>query len=287
MIINSRRIPFGLGLGLAALASGLAVPAQPGPPAGMSLQRLPDGTRFLLIGNKATRPAPTLFVLQGDLDTVQREPLYTEVARLVAAQGFIGVALDAPGHGEDHRPGEPAELSSWCWRLEQGEDLLGGFLRRFRAVLDHLVAQGITDPARVAACGTSRGGFLAFHLAAAEPRIRCVAGIAPVTDLRALREFNTSTARASAAALALERLAPALAGRPVWITIGNHDQRVDTDRAIAFSRSLVTAAGEARDSVPVELLVHAEPGHRSRVQDHERLAAWLLAQPALQPGPGP
>lgn len=242
------------------------------------MERLPDGTRYALIGAKPERPAPTLFVLQGDIDVARREPIYTEVARLLALHGFISVIIDAPGHGEDHRMGEPAELASWDWRVNQGQDLIGGFVVRARAVLDHLIREKITDPDKVAACGTSRGGYLAFQLAAHEPRVRCAGGISPVTNLLALREFNATTNRAATEALALENLAPRLAGRPVWISIGNNDARVSTDAAIAFSRALVACAPPDREIVPVELLVHAGPGHRSTMQDHERLAAWLKAQ---------
>ncbi len=247
-------------------------------PSLLRVERLPDGTRYALIGAKPGHPSPTLFVLQGDIDVARREPIYTEVARLLAPRGFVSVVIDAPGHGEDHRPGEPAELAAWNWRVDQGQDLIGGFVARARDVLDHLIREKITDPDKVAACGTSRGGFLAFQLAAHEPRIRCVGGISPVTDLLALREFNATTNRAAAEALALSNLASRLASRPAWICIGNNDTRVSTAAAIAFSRALVASAPPDRDIAPVELLVHAGPGHRSTVQDHQRLAAWLLAQ---------
>jgi len=274
-----------LGVALPLLAS-----AEPGPggtaplPAdnGLRLERLPDGTRYALIGNPAAKRAPTLFVFQGDIDVARREPLYTEVGRIVAKAGFLAVVIDAPAHGEDRRADEPVELPGWRARVDRGEDLVGAFLARSRAVLDHLVNTGAADPARVAAVGTSRGGFLAFHFAAAEPRVRCVGGIAPVTDLLALREFNGTPAAAAAEALALARLAPALAGRPAWLCIGNRDARVSTEAAIAFSRALVAAA-PADAPAPVTLLVHDGDGHRSTPADHERLAAWLLAQPALRP----
>lgn len=253
--------------------------AETGPDAsGLRLERLPDGTRYAVIGEPGPQPAPTLFVFQGDIDTARREPIFTAVARLVARHGFLSVVIDAPAHGEDHRPGEPKELEAWNWRVDHGEKLVDGFVTRARAVLDHLVSTKRTDPTRVAAVGTSRGGFLAFHFAAAEPRIRFVGGISPVTDLMALREFSATTRRADVDALALTTLAPRLAGRPAWISIGNHDTRVGTDQAIAFSRALVAAAPPATEKIPVELIVHSVPGHRSSEQDHVRLAAWLLEQ---------
>ena len=247
----------------------------------IDVQRLPTGLRFGLIGERQSQPAPTLFVLQGDLDVARREPIYTEVARLLARHGFISVMIDAPAHGEDRREGEGSELAAWCTRVDQGENFLGDFTTRARAVLDYLVKERITDPTRVAACGTSRGGFLAFHLGAAEPRIRFIGGIAPLTDLTALKEFATITHRPQAEALSLTTLAPRLAGRPAWVCIGNNDARIDTDQVIAFTRALVkaTAQGQKADaSVPVEVVINTSAGHRSTLHDHELLAAWLLQQ---------
>lgn len=244
----------------------------------LRVERLPDGTRYAVIGESKGGPAPTLFVFQGDIETAMRERLYTQVARLLVPEGFLGVILDAPAHGEDHQPDEPKELAAWQWRLDHGRDLVGGFVAKSRAVLDRLIKEKRTDPARVAAVGTSRGGFLAFHFAAAEPRIRCVGGISPVCDLRALREFNDATQPKAADALALKTLVPRLVGRPAWISMGNHDTRVDTDAAIAFSRALVAAAPADAAKIPVDLIVHSVPGHRSTEQDHKLLAAWLLEQ---------
>lgn len=249
----------------------------------LRLERLPDGTRYALIGNPPVRPAPTLFLFQGDIDEARRQRIYTEVARIVAQSGFVGVVLDAPAHGEDRRPGEPKELAAWCWRIEHGENLVAEFISRARAVLDHLIREKSTDPSRIAAVGTSRGGFLAFHFAAAEPRVRCVGGISPVTDLFVLRKFHVTTEREASDAFSLSTLAPRLAKRPAWISIGNQDTRVGTENAIAFSRALVAAAGSDSERIPVDLMVHATPGHRSTEQDHVRLAAWLLDQLSVRP----
>jgi len=250
----------------------------------LRVERLASGVRYGLVGSSQGKPAPTLFVFQGDLDTVRQQPLYIEVARILARQGFLGVVLDAPAHGEDRRPNEPTELAAWRTRVDRGEDLLDGFLARSRAVLDHLILSGQSDPTRLAAVGTSRGGFLAFHFAAAEPRIRCVGGIAPVTDLLALREFSGVARLKETQDLALVHLAKRLANRPVWLSIGNRDERVSTEAAIMFSRALVAAAAPEAPA-PVTLLVHAGAGHRSSPEDHERLAAWLLTQPPFSSKP--
>jgi hypothetical protein len=74
----------------------------------------------------------------------------------------------------------------------------------------------------------------------------------------------------------------------VWLSIGNNDQRVDTDRAIAFTRAIVQASArqskQPDPTIPVELIVAPSAGHRKIDQAHEMLAAWLATQlPAASP----
>ena len=42
--------------------------------------------------------------------------------------------------------------------------------------------------------------------------------------------------------LSIINSADKLAGRPIWLCIGNNDERVDTDKAIAFTRKVVAEA---------------------------------------------
>ena len=280
---------FTLFAGLVFLAGSPALRADRLVPSPLRILRLEDGLRFGLIGDCRLRRAATLFVFEGSLEDAEREPVYTEVARILSRHGFLGVVLDAPAHGEDHRAGEPPELEGWRARLDQGEDLVGPFTQKARAVLAYLVKEGCTDPERIVACGTSRGGFLAFHFAAAEPRVKLVAGISPVVDLMALREFRGASRRALAEKLSLIRLAPSLGNRPVWLSVGNHDLRVDTDQTIAFARALVwarTGPGDRDAVIPVELLVCPTKGHTNIDDAHGLLAAWILRQFGM-PAAGP
>jgi dienelactone hydrolase len=267
-----------------ATARGLlllaAVPAAPvcGADRVQSLQT-PAGVRFALRGEKPAAPAPTLFVFATAAEPTLAAAEYNQVGRLLAGDGWLCVALDVPCHGQDVKDGEkPGDLAGWRKRLERGEELLAPFAARASAVLDHLVKQGYADPARVAACGTSRGGFAALHFAAAEPRVRSVAAFAPVTDLLLLREFAGTTRPEAARALALDRHADKLAGRGVWLCIGNHDERVGTDAAIAFTRRAVQAAVKKGLPPPVELHVTATPGHTIHATAHDEAAAWFRRQ---------
>src|SRR5262249_33706720 len=151
------------------------------------------------------------------------------------------------------------QMEGWRKRLDAGEDLLGPFLRNAGRTLDYLIEQGYTDPKRVAACGVSRGGFLAYHFASVESRVRAAAGISPLTDMMALREFTGSAHAPGIEKLSTIHLAPKLTNTAIWLSIGNNDTRVDTDLAIAFTRAVVreTAHHDKKSDavIPVELVV--------------------------------
>jgi predicted esterase len=217
------------------------------------------GTPFAMLPSQA---GPALLLFATTAEGTLTHDLYGRVGRHLHARGWNVISLDVPCHGADARAGEPPELAGWAARVAAGEDLVAAWQARVRDVVAHLAATGIT---RFAAAGTSRGGYAALQAAASEPRIAAVAGFAPVTRLTALREF----AGVDAARFDAHQAVPALAGRPVWLTIGAADDRVGTDHAIAFARAL-TAAGSA-----VSLHVLPTPGHCSEPAWHDAAAAWL------------
>ena len=236
----------------------------------------PSGMAYATLPRQSGGPAPTLllFAMAG-ADTLCTEP-YCRVGRLLHAQRWNVVSLNLPCHGDDRRAGEPTELAGWAARVKDGEDLVAAFQTRVNDVLEHLVATGIADPACIAAAGTSRGGFLAFHAAAANPLIRAVAAFAPVTDLIALSEFAGQEQNPLVHRLALVNAAEALADRAAWITIGNADVRVGTDRAVAFAGALKSAALTHKLTPRITLRVLPIPGHSSVPERHDEAANWLL-----------
>jgi dienelactone hydrolase len=236
------------------------------------------GTAFAMLPPHAGKPAPTLllFAMAG-ADTLCTEP-YCRVGRLLHARGWNVVSLDLPCHGADSRAGEPLELAGWAARTWAGEDFVGVFQERVNTVLAHLAATGLADPARIAAAGTSRGGFMAFQAAAGNPLIRAVAAFAPVTDLIALREFAGQEQNPLVQRLALASAVEKLAGRAAWLTIGHADDRVGTDLAIAFAEAF---RGEAvKRGLPSNIILRVlpTPGHSSFPEWHEAAAEWLGGQ---------
>ncbi|MFO1021111.1 MAG: prolyl oligopeptidase family serine peptidase [Planctomycetales bacterium] len=258
----------------------------------IQLRRTAGNVPFGLIGEVGSgkAPAPTLFVIAHGLDVMRTEEVYTEVAVQLAREGWVCVILEPPCHGEDVVPGEPKYLEGWRSRVERDQEFIGAFTAKGRAVLDLLIAEKVADPDRVAVYGTSRGGFLAYHLAAAEPRIKAAAGVSPVTRLTALREFSGMKDPAKAEQWDVARLGSKLAGRAIWLSIGNNDLRVNCDDAIAFTRSVVRASArpdKPEAIIPVELLVGPAAGHTKIEKAHERLAEWLRKTVLLRPDETP
>lgn len=241
----------------------------------ITVQQTADGVRFGLLGNKGSAPAPTLFILASSLEDALGNDAYGKVGRLLLEKGIVCVSLDLPCHGKERKADEPAGIAGWRARLEKGHEVVSPFTKKVSAVLDHLVKEGISDPKKVAICGTSRGGFMAVHTAAADSRIKCTVAFAPVTDLLALREFAGTEKHAPTKDLDLRKHAAKLAGRSLWLCIGNNDERVGTEQAITFTRNVVAASVAQKKPADVQLHVMDTIGHRIHATAHEEAAAWL------------
>lgn len=252
-------------------ADSLAVPR-----GNVLTRETPDGARFGIWGTKVSYPAPTLFVLSATIDESLGDPYYRQCGNALAEQGFLCVSLDLPGHGMDRRDDEPGGLNAWRVRSDRGEDFVTPFTRRARQVLDYLIQAGYTDPHRVAACGTSRGGFMALRMTAVEPRIRATVAFAPVTALGTLREFHGAANTDHVEALSLLARAGALGGRSLWLIIGDRDERVGTDDAVAFARRVTKLSLAQGKTADVTLIVQPEPkGHTTPAGAPALAAAWI------------
>jgi dienelactone hydrolase len=241
--------------------------------------RTESGVRFGVWGEKTDAPAPTLFVLASTIEETLGDAYYRQSGNALAERGYLSVSVDLPCHGLQRKPDEPGGLGGWRARSERDEDFVAESNARLREVLDHLIRAGYTDAEKVAACGTSRGGFLALHFAASDARVECVAAFAPVTELGALREFEGATEHALVGKLALANQAEKLAGRAVWLVIGDQDERVGTDHTISLARRITAASRAGGVPSRVELHVMPEPrGHTTPSGAAERAAAWIRRQ---------
>lgn len=234
----------------------------------------PEGVAFAILGEKPAKPAPTLFVFALDAERTLSSAGYRQAANHLMKRGYLCVSVDLPCHGAQRRQGEPAELQGWRHRIDQGENVMDEFTLRAGQVLDYLVSENYADPNRVAACGTSRGGFSACHFAIADPRVKCVAAYIPVADLADLREFKGAESTPLVRSLSLVEKASDLSGRGVWIAIGDRDERVNTDRSIEFARALSKSA--LTDSPRnIELHVFSVDGHTTPPHAPQLSARWI------------
>ncbi|MEZ6128876.1 MAG: prolyl oligopeptidase family serine peptidase [Planctomycetaceae bacterium] len=248
--------------------------------ANTAIERLstPDGVAYGLWNTRALKPAPTLIILAGTIDSTLEKPYFRQCGNELAEHGYLCVSIDIPCHGVHSVPTRSG-LAGWAQHAIHEEDFVADNNVRLSAVLNHLIETGRTDPNQIAVCGTSRGGFLALHFAAHDERVRCVAAFAPVTDLAGLSEFRGHTEHPFVKQLSAIHQADKLAGRPVWIVIGDQDERVGTHHAIDLAAGITAASRKQQRPSQVELQVMPEPrGHTTPVGSSQKAAAWILKQ---------
>ena len=237
----------------------------------LKMTATPEGVRFGTLRDLPSKPLPTVFFFGGPASLTDAE---SQEAQQVLGPAVLCVALDAPAEGELRGTGEPLSLGAWRLHVDRGEDIISNLTHRAKAVLDHLIQQQATDPAKVAVFGTSRGGYMAFHFAAVEPRVHAIAAFAPVTDLLVMTEFagrtNDHLIRAAAA--------NNLADRNIWILIGSTDHRVSTTRAMQFTQRIIEASEALGRRPGIELHVVPSDGHRVPDGSYAEAARWLLKQ---------
>jgi len=257
----------------------------------VNLITTPGGILFGLVGDKGPTPAPTVFLFGMSAEQALDSGFFEGLLRPLMDQGCIFVSLDLPGHGMDQKEGDRPEVPGtagarsalYCWRLrmEKGDTVIPAFIAKVSSVLDYLIREGYTDPENVVAAGSSRGAFVAAHFAAADNRVKCVVCLCPVTNLLALYEFKGRENDPIVKSLNLVSIAGKLAGRPVWISIGNNDLRVSTDDAIAFSRKLVELSAIGEKAADVELYVYPAVGHNCTARSQELAAEWIASRIGL------
>jgi dienelactone hydrolase len=201
---------------------------------------------------------------------------YNGTAQEFLKQGHRVLSFDLPNHGARiDRYGEG--IRGMRNAFVAGHDPFAAFLQDASAVIDRCIAEGLVVPGRIMVCGTSRAGYLALRLLAADSRVAGAAAYAPVTDWRELTEFAADKNRTDVAALALSNFADRFAGKPVFFMIGNHDTRVGTASCCRFY--LEVAAANVRhgfDDAALNFQVQDTPGHSSQNSWYKAGAAFLL-----------
>ncbi len=237
----------------------------------------PGGVEYGIWGDSDKKPAPVLFVLAGTIESTLTSEYFRQCGNEMAANGYLLVSIDIPCHGKQNAGGKLSGLGGWAERAKLGDDFVAESNQRLSDVLDHLIKTGVADADKVAVCGTSRGGFLALHFAAHNARVKSVAAFAPVTDPGKLSEFAAVVDEPLVKQLSVEMQADKLAGRAVWIVIGDQDDRVSTQSAIDVAQAITAASIAKKVDSKVDLHVIAEPrGHRTPPGSADLAAGWML-----------
>jgi fermentation-respiration switch protein FrsA (DUF1100 family) len=215
---------------------------------------LPDPLGAVDRRGEATRPVPQppwpgVVILHGAGSSKEN---HADFARLAAANGWAALAFDQRGHGASGPPMSPEAVED----VAKMARLLGA-------------ASGV-DRARIAARGSSMGGFMALQAAATSPEIAAVIAICPAWadsltrglrkgdfDMR-IRDRDELLAWLGGRDLGdtVERIT----GRPLFLLHAEGDEQIPYQR----SEELHELAGE-----PKRLLVVPGGTHRSLQHDAE------------------
>ncbi len=200
-------------------------------------------------------PWPGIVIVHGAGSSQEN---HADFARLAAASGWAALAFDQRGHGQS-----------------EGE-VGAGAVDDVIAMARLLAATEGVDPSRVAARGSSMGGFMAIHAAARAPELAGVIAICPADSeqlARGLRRGELEMRISDPLSLelwltqsdlreAVARLAP----RPLILLHAEGDEQIPSE----FSQELY-----ARASEPKRLLLVPGGHHRSIQHDPELQAVAL------------
>lgn len=206
-------------------------------------------------------PLPCLFyfALSGE-ESLYLDP-FNQPAAFLSKKPIRVFSSTLPSHGAGQKNSDA--MLRWSEEFRKRTDILSEFLDQCCDNLGFLISQGYIDESRVAAAGLSRGGFIATHFAARDPRISHVLGYAPMTSLSTIAEFKDILEHPIAQSWDLARRIPQLINKKVRYYIGNLDTRVGTKECFDFVYQLTQAAHENKVRSPtVEMIISPSIGHK-------------------------
>ncbi len=163
---------------------------------------------YLAIPSGRAGKLPAILAMHGHSSSKENifggEPSSQAVAAMLAARGYVVMAIDNYFNGERKgkgpagdlevmAKGSDQEMSLFKLNLWLGRTLWGMMLRDEQIALDYLASRPEVDAARIGAQGMSMDSTRAWWLAAIDGRIRAVVGVACFTryeDLIAIRALR-------------------------------------------------------------------------------------------------
>lgn len=223
------------------------------------------------------KPAVLYFALSAHMSLFV-DPFNQPVVRL--AQNDIRVfSWDLPFHSKEQDPQDA--MRHWAQEFNRNPRFVDDFIDLCQENVNYLIEQGWVDPQALAIAGLSRGGFMATHLAARDPRFKIVLGFAPLTQPQPLEEIE-HTSIDLLERIALSSLAPQLVHKQLRFYMGNRDTRVSTDACYQFIRTLTdTAFAQGIRSPQMDLILYPSIGYKGHGTPpfiFEEGADWIKRQ---------
>lgn len=202
---------------------------------------------------KGMLPAFFYFALSGE-DSLYLDP-YNQPLIPLDSFPVRTFSFSLPFHetGKDYNEA----MKTWIAAFTEDTHLTKIFFDQCLQNIQYLIDKGYVDPERMAVGGLSRGGFVATHLAALDPRLKTILGFAPMTKLLGLEHIKEMQS------WNLAHLIPQLVHHKLRFYIGNRDERVSTESCFEFIHQLSESAYQAGyRSPPVELIISPSVGHK-------------------------
>jgi esterase FrsA len=233
--------------------------------------RLGDAIAYARIPDTlAARPALLIHLTLTAAQGLELDP-FAIVPRAFLAAGHCVASFDLPNHGRMvDRYGEG--LTGMASAFADGCNVFLPAVSTGSALID-AYRQRISPSGSILVSGISRGALVALHLAASDSRFEAAAAFAPVTDLRALHEFDSLADAPIVDDVSALALAPRLSNLPILLTINQTDDRVSTSACVEFFDALKGSA--PRDDLH-EMWIDPGSGHSVADSTYIAGAKWLL-----------
>jgi uncharacterized protein len=194
-----------------------------------------DGIAYNLWVPPGGEPAPAVIVFHG---AGSQKENHADYARAALAHGFVALTFDNRGHGET-------------------EGALGaGVIADLQRLARFVAERSEVDERRVAVRGSSMGGLLAIHMAAASDAVAAVVAICPASE----RMMVTS-------------VRPVAAGKPPPPGTYLDSMRIDAKALVAWLEEHEVGDAVERLGAKPLLLIHAKGDEQVPYQHSEELYA--------------
>lgn len=222
----------------------------------------PSGLKIFLQGPPLKEgPLPSLFYFALSGKDSLTLPPYNQPAVDLSQERMRIFSFSLPYHGGEFDPKDA--IKHWIDAFHTHPQFLREFLYQAKENIDFLIREGWTHPEKMAAAGLSRGGLIAGHLAALEPRIQTILGFAPLISLDKLLEFQSIIDTQEIQILSLHSIIDLLVGKNLRFYVGNRDERISTDACYKFIRHLTERTYEkGYRTAQVELIISPSVGYK-------------------------